>query len=88
MVDCSHGHCRGDYRRQEEVAEEVTRQRRAGSDSVCGVMIESNLLGGSQALVAGLPLVPGLSITDPCLGIDDTARLLAGLAALPVSRAT
>jgi 3-deoxy-7-phosphoheptulonate synthase len=81
MVDCSHGNCRGDYHQQMNVAEDVIRQRRAGSKNICGLMVESNLLGGRQAFVAGDSLVPGLSITDPCLSIEDTARLLSGLVA-------
>jgi 3-deoxy-7-phosphoheptulonate synthase len=76
MVDCSHGNCAGDYRRQLVVAQEVARQRRAGIDHVCGLMAESNLLSGRQAMVIGRPLVPGLSLTDACLGLDETARLL------------
>ncbi len=76
MVDCSHGNCEGDYRRQLDVAAEIARRRREGCDRVFGVMVESNLIGGRQPFVAGTALVPGLSITDPCLGIDDTAALL------------
>jgi 3-deoxy-7-phosphoheptulonate synthase len=79
MVDCSHGNCGDDYGRQISVAEEVVRQRESGSTHVCGVMVESNLIAGKQELGANRPLVPGLSITDPCLGIDDTAMLLEGL---------
>jgi 3-deoxy-7-phosphoheptulonate synthase len=79
MVDCSHGNCDGDYRRQLVVAREVARQRRTGPQRICGVMVESNLLGGNQRLASGDPLVRGLSITDPCLGIDDTTTLLRSL---------
>jgi 3-deoxy-7-phosphoheptulonate synthase len=79
MVDCSHGNCGGDYRRQLIVAQDVARQRRAGCPHICGLMVESNLLGGSQAFVAGASLTPGLSITDPCIGTADTAALLGGL---------
>jgi 3-deoxy-7-phosphoheptulonate synthase len=79
MVDCSHGNCGGDYRRQLMVAQEVARQRSSGCPHICGLMVESNLIGGSQEFVAGAPLTPGLSITDPCLGTEDTAALLSGL---------
>ena len=79
MVDCSHGNCGGDYSHQLAVAEEVMHQRDSGSRHVCGVMIESHLLAGKQN-IADRPLVGGLSITDPCLGFDDTAVLLERLA--------
>jgi 3-deoxy-7-phosphoheptulonate synthase len=87
MVDCSHGNCGGDYRRQSRVALEVGRQHHAGSDQLCGVMVESNLMPGNQPFVKGARLVSGLSITDPCLGLDDTATLLRELAASVRSRA-
>jgi 3-deoxy-7-phosphoheptulonate synthase len=80
MVDCSHGNCQGEYRRQVHVAEEIARQRRAGGTIICGVMVESNLVEGKQSLVAGCRLVRGMSITDACLGIDETAGLLYELA--------
>jgi 3-deoxy-7-phosphoheptulonate synthase len=44
-------------------------------------MIESSLVGGSQKLVAGKPLTYGQSITDACIGWDETLGLLKGLAA-------
>lgn len=79
MVDCSHGNCQGDYRRQLQVARDVVHQRRQSSVHVCGVMVESNLVAGSQRPAAGAP-VSGLSVTDPCLGLDDTAAILSSLA--------
>jgi 3-deoxy-7-phosphoheptulonate synthase len=84
MVDCSHGNSAGDYRRQLVVAEELARQRRHGSRHVFGIMAESNLLGGRQTLVSGCPVVPGISVTDPCLGIEDTAALLHRVAGVDV----
>jgi 3-deoxy-7-phosphoheptulonate synthase len=80
MVDCSHGNCGGDYRRQLLVAQDVARQRRDGDRHICGVMVESNLIAGNQPFIPGCALVPGLSITDPCLGLEDTATLLGDLA--------
>jgi 3-deoxy-7-phosphoheptulonate synthase len=44
-------------------------------------MIESNLIEGAQKLVPGQALVYGQSITDACLGWDETRQLLAELAA-------
>jgi 3-deoxy-7-phosphoheptulonate synthase len=80
MVDCSHGNAGGDYRRQAVIAQDVVRQRLAGADDICGLMVESNLIAGKQTLGAGHPPVPGLSITDACLGIDETEQLLQRLA--------
>ena len=48
---------------------------------IVGVMVESHLDEGRQDLLPGMPLQPGVSITDACLGWDDTVPLLRGLAA-------
>jgi 3-deoxy-7-phosphoheptulonate synthase len=79
MVDCSHGNSRKDHARQPGVAAEVARQLRAGSDVIAGVMVESNLVEGRQAPEAS-PRVHGVSITDACLGWDDTVPVLEELA--------
>ncbi len=80
MVDCSHGNAVGDVQRQLVVAADVSRQVASGSSRVLGVMLESNLVAGAQRLVPGEALRFGQSITDPCLGLDDTALALEGLA--------
>jgi 3-deoxy-7-phosphoheptulonate synthase len=51
-----------------------------GEDRIMGVMIESHLNPGRQDLVAGQPLAHGVSITDACIGWEDTVRLLDALA--------
>jgi len=80
MIDCSHANSRKDYRRQREVCADVCKQLDGGEDRVVGLMIESNLVEGRQDLVPGEPLAFGQSITDACLGWDDSAKLLAALA--------
>ena len=80
MVDCSHGNSRKDHAQQPGVAAEVARQLRAGSRVIAGVMVESNLVEGRQAPEAS-PRVHGVSITDACLGWDDTVPVLEDLAA-------
>lgn len=80
MIDCSHGNCGGDYGRQLDVARAVMRLRRTSASDICGVMLESNLLPGRQTVSPGEALVPGLSITDPCIGLEDTATVLYELA--------
>jgi 3-deoxy-7-phosphoheptulonate synthase len=80
MIDCSHANSRKDYRRQREVCADVCEQIAQGEDRVVGVMIESHLVEGRQDLVPGKTLSFGQSITDACLGWDDSAKLLAALA--------
>jgi 3-deoxy-7-phosphoheptulonate synthase len=80
MVDASHGNSLKDHRRQPEVVRALSAQIAAGSTSIFGVMIESNLVGGRQDVVAGTPLVRGQSITDACLAWDDTVPVLHALA--------
>jgi 3-deoxy-7-phosphoheptulonate synthase len=63
-----------------EVGEDVARQVGGGDERIVGVMVESHLNPGRQDLVPGQPLAHGVSITDPCLGWDETAALLQGLA--------
>jgi len=86
MIDCSHGNSRKDYRRQADVAGEVARQVESGSASICGVMLESNLVEGRQDLVPGKPLVYGQSITDACLSWEATVPVLERLAKASAER--
>ncbi|MFA5264749.1 MAG: 3-deoxy-7-phosphoheptulonate synthase [Opitutaceae bacterium] len=78
MVDCSHGNSGKDAERQPAVAADVAKQIAAGQRAICGVMIESNLAGGSQSPGAK-PLVYGRSITDGCLSWEKTLPLLSML---------
>jgi len=83
MVDCSHGNSGKDPARQQVVARDIGAQIRAGSRSIAGIMIESHILAGRQDLPAPgseRKLVYGQSVTDACLGWDDTARLLDEIA--------
>src|SRR6266853_543294 len=80
MVDCSHSNSQKMYQRQIDVAREVARQVATGEDRVIGVMVESHLKAGRQDLVPGKPLVYGQSITDACIGWEDSVPLLRNLA--------
>ncbi|WP_413441665.1 3-deoxy-7-phosphoheptulonate synthase [Synechococcus sp. MIT S1220] len=81
MVDCSHANSNKDFRRQSDVLKAVADQLRAGSAYVMGVMIESHLVEGNQKLNANLSqLTYGQSITDACISIQTTAKLLSELA--------
>ncbi len=81
MVDCSHANSSKQHRRQIEVAADVAAQMAAGERRIMGVMVESHLHEGRQDLKPGIALKPGVSITDACIGWDDTAPLLRQLAA-------
>ena len=76
MVDCSHANSRKDFKRQMEVAQDIATQIQNGEQNIMGVMVESHLVEGRQ----NDPVVYGQSITDACIGWDDTEQLLALLA--------
>jgi 3-deoxy-7-phosphoheptulonate synthase len=80
MIDCSHANSNKDHTRQPAVCRDVAEQIAEGNRNIIGVMLESNLVAGAQKLVPGKPLVYGQSITDACMGWDETSELLAGLA--------
>ena len=79
MIDCSHANSGKDAEREPAVASDVAAQVASGERAIAAVMIESNLLGGVQDYRLR-PLVPGRSITDPCLSWEKTLPLLAELA--------
>ncbi|MDN3578391.1 3-deoxy-7-phosphoheptulonate synthase AroG [Chitinimonas viridis] len=81
MVDFSHANSSKDYRKQITVADDVAGQIAAGNHAVFGVMIESHINEGRQDLVEGQQLKYGCSITDACLGWDDSVAVLKKLAA-------
>lgn len=80
MVDCSHANSGRDPERQPVVAADLAAQIAGGERAIGAVMIESNLVGGAQDYQAK-PLVPGRSITDPCLAWEKTLPVLETLAA-------
>jgi 3-deoxy-7-phosphoheptulonate synthase len=81
MIDCSHANADKDYRRQVPILEDIAAQVAAGSKHILGVMIESHLVAGQQAIAKDLSqLTYGQSITDPCVDFDTTATMLRQLA--------
>jgi 3-deoxy-7-phosphoheptulonate synthase len=80
MIDLSHANAAKQYKRQIAVAADVGAQVAAGERRIVGVMVESHLKEGRQDLVAGQRLEYGRSITDPCIGWEDSVALLEGLA--------
>ena len=83
MVDCSHANSSKKHEKQLEVARDIASQVAAGSTSVFGVMVESHLNAGAQKFTPGkddaAELEYGKSITDACLGWDDSLASLAVL---------
>ena len=78
MVDCSHGNSLKDYKKQVLVAEDLSEQISNGSKDVASVMIESNLVEGNQKISTNLSdLVYGQSVTDSCVGLEDTEKILS-----------
>jgi 3-deoxy-7-phosphoheptulonate synthase len=83
MIDCSHANSAKQPSRQVDVAADIAAQIAGGSRHVMGVMIESHLVAGRQAFTPGsddpAKLAYGQSITDGCLGWDDSVQLLETL---------
>jgi 3-deoxy-7-phosphoheptulonate synthase len=83
MVDCSHANSSKQHERQIAVARDIADQIAGGSRSVFGVMVESHLKAGAQKFSAGKDdpsqLAYGQSITDACIGWDDSESVLAVL---------
>lgn len=86
MIDFSHANSSKDYKKQMLVAKDVAEQISAGNQAIFGVMVESHLVEGRQDLVDGVELCYGQSITDACIGWDDTEQLLATLNQSVVNR--
>ncbi|KAH8762532.1 hypothetical protein F5883DRAFT_560649 [Diaporthe sp. PMI_573] len=82
MVDCSHGNSQKNHKNQPKVAAVLAEQLAKGETGIMGVMIESNINEGSQKVPkegkSGLQY--GVSITDACIGWQDTESVLALLA--------
>jgi 3-deoxy-7-phosphoheptulonate synthase len=74
LVDCSHANSDRDFRKQPAIFREILEQAAAGERSILGVMLESYLVEGRQPI--GDKLVYGQSITDGCIGWEQTEELL------------
>ncbi|WED24527.1 3-deoxy-7-phosphoheptulonate synthase AroG [Vibrio sp. JC009] len=80
MIDFSHANSSKQFKRQLVVCEDVSAQVAAGDKAIFGVMVESHLVEGRQDLVDGKAETYGQSITDACIGWDDTEKVLRELA--------
>ena len=90
MVDCSHANSSKQHEKQLDVARDIAAQVASGSTQVFGLMIESHLVAGAQKFTPGKDDVAGLaygqSITDACLGWDDSLAALQVLSDAVVAR--
>ena len=77
MVDCSHDNACKQYLRQPGIAKDVLAQRQAGNHDIAGIMLESFLEPGRQDMSPTAAY--GVSITDPCIGWEQTQALLKAL---------
>jgi 3-deoxy-7-phosphoheptulonate synthase len=88
MIDASHGNSEKQHRRQIDIAADISSRIAAGERRITGVMIESHLHEGQQQLGPGEPLRYGVSITDACIGWEDTAAVLQQMARAVRARRT
>ena len=79
MIDFSHANSSKQFKKQMEVCEDVCQQIAGGSKQIFGVMVESHIVEGRQDLVDGKAHTYGQSITDACIGWEDTEILLKQL---------
>ncbi|MDI3258578.1 MAG: 3-deoxy-7-phosphoheptulonate synthase [Sinobacteraceae bacterium] len=86
MIDCSHANSQKQHRRQLVVAEDIGHQVAGGDARIVGVMVESHLVEGRQEIGPREKMTYGQSVTDACLGWEDSAELLRGLAASAAAR--
>ena len=80
MIDTSHANSQKQYSKQIEVCRDIIHQIKTGQDNIFGLMIESNLVEGRQDYKPGVEPVYGQSITDACIGWEDSEMLLRELA--------
>jgi len=80
MIDCSHANSQKKFHKQVEVCQDIAHQLITGQDKIMGVMVESHLIEGNQDIEQESPLTYGQSITDACIGWDDSEVLLRMLA--------
>jgi 3-deoxy-7-phosphoheptulonate synthase len=90
MVDCSHANASKQFEKQKDVVADIAQQLASGSAHIFGVMLESHLLEGAQKFTPGKDKVSALtygqSITDPCLGWEDSLACLGVLSSAVKAR--
>jgi 3-deoxy-7-phosphoheptulonate synthase len=79
MIDASHANSSKKHENQIPVCADIGRQIAGGDERIIGVMVESNLVAGRQDLKEGCELTYGQSVTDACIGWEDSLNVLEGL---------
>ena len=80
VIDCSHANSHKDYRQQRHAFLDVTAQRAQSGPRIAGLMLESHLMAGSQTLTDAGTLTYGQSVTDACIGWEETEELILSIA--------
>jgi 3-deoxy-7-phosphoheptulonate synthase len=80
MIDTSHANSQKQFHKQVEVCRDIIHQIKTGQDNIFGLMIESHLIEGRQNFKPGAELTYGQSITDACIGWEDSVTLMRELA--------
>ena len=79
MIDASHANSKKDYKKQSTVVEDVKQQICNGEKNIIGIMLESNLVEGNQKINSREKLKYGQSITDSCIGWNETEEIILSL---------
>ena len=76
VIDCSHANSSKRYERQKNVFYDIINQVASGEDAIVGVMLESHLCEGRQDITPGRKPLPNVSVTDGCIGWQETEELI------------
>jgi 3-deoxy-7-phosphoheptulonate synthase len=79
MIDASHANSKKDYKKQSIVVDDVKQQISSGEKNIIGIMLESNLVEGNQKINSRDKLKYGQSITDSCIGWNETEEIILAL---------
>jgi 3-deoxy-7-phosphoheptulonate synthase len=79
MIDASHANSKKDYKKQSIVVDDVKDQISSGEKNIIGIMLESNLIEGNQKIDSRDKLKYGQSITDSCIGWNETEEIILSL---------
>jgi 3-deoxy-7-phosphoheptulonate synthase len=79
MIDASHANSKKDYKKQSIVVDDVKQQISSGQKNIIGIMLESNLVEGNQKINSREKLKYGQSITDSCIGWNETEEIILAL---------
>ena len=79
MIDASHANSNKDFKMQSKVVDDVKKQLLLGEKNIIGIMLESNLVEGNQKISSRDKLIYGKSITDSCIGWEETENIILDL---------